>query len=135
MAYAKKLYQGGYNAPQKVAKQTYKKHSGAKLHKYVPTSGDNKGKDQMLVTAWKLNRNKELISVKAVTTSKTRLSEKGWYGSIAVTLTNTVTGEQNFHWGMMQKSTGKVVVSALALVINPKAKNGGYCGTFVNSDN
>jgi hypothetical protein len=32
----------------------------------------------------------------------------------------------------MHKATGKVVIDKLAVVLNPKAKNGGYCGTYIN---
>lgn len=113
--------------------QKPKKHSGAKHTKYFPTTGVNKGFEQNIVNAWKLSKNKELIKVTAVTTSKSKESEKGWFGSVAVTFVNTVTGAKFFYWGTMQKSTGKVIVQDLALVINPKAPNGGYCGTFVKS--
>lgn len=122
---------GGYQQPYSPMKPQYRKHSGAKLTKYTPTQGDNKGREQYLVTGWRLNRNRELISVKCVTTSKSKLSDKGWIGSIACTFTNTTTGETNFHWGTMLKSTGKVVIDKLAVVLNPKAKNGGYCGTYL----
>ena len=124
----------GYNRPNYQPYQPQKpikKHSGAKFTTYTPTTGKNANQLQYLVTAWRLNRSKELISVKAVTTEKSRLSDKGWFGSVAVTFTNTTTGEVHFHWGTMQKSTGKVVIDKLAVVINPKAKNGGYCGTYL----
>ena len=110
-----------------------RKHSGAKLTKYFPTTGNNAGQEQYLVTGWKLNRSKELISVRCITTQKSNLSEKGWFGSVACTFTNTTTGETNFHWGTMHKSTGKVVIDKLAIVLNPKARNGGYCGTYINN--
>lgn len=108
------------------------KHSGAKLTKYFPETGENKGVEQFLVTGWRLSQG-ELISIKAVTTSKSKLSDKGWFGSVAVVFTNTKTGVEAFHWGMMQKSTGKVVVNEMAFVMNPKANNGGYAGTFLQS--
>lgn len=125
---------GGYNKQMQYSpmKQEFRKHSGAKLTRYFPKTGANAGVEQYLVTGWRLSRNKELISVRCVTTSKSKLSEKGWYGSVACTFTNTVTGETNFHWGTMHKATGKVVIDKLAVVLNPKAKNGGYCGTYIN---
>ncbi len=107
------------------------KHSGAKLTRYFPKNGVNAGVEQYLVTGWRLV-DRQLISIRCVTTSKSKLSDKGWFGSVAVTLTNTKTGVQAFHWGTMQKTTGKVVINDLAMVINPKAKNGGYAGTFLN---
>lgn len=124
---------GNYNKNKKdFDKKSYTKHSGAKHTTYTPESGNNKGQKQYLTTGWRL-ANRDLISIKAVTTAKSKLSDKGWFGSVAVTFTNTKTGEQNFHWGTMHKSTGKVVVNALSFVMNPKAKNGGYAGTFIES--
>ena len=98
------------------------KHSGAKTTTYYPVSGPNKGVQQHLTTGWRLAKG-DLISIRCVTTSKSVLSEKGWFGSIACTLTNTKTGVQAFHWGTMHSTTGKVVIDSLAMVINPKAKN------------
>lgn len=108
-----------------------KKHSGAKKTTYFPKTGPNSGVEQFLTTGWRLNRNGELIAVKCVTTEKSKLSDKGWFGSVACTFTNTTTGASHFHWGTMHKSTGKVVVDKLAVVLNPKAPSGGYCGTYI----
>lgn len=121
----------GYQNQNNSRKKDFVKHSGAKLTKYFPKTGDNAGVEQFLVTGWRL-ANRELISIRAVTTSKSKLSEKGWYGSVAVTFTNTKTGATSFHWGTMEKKTGKVVINEMAFVMNPKAKNGGYAGTFLN---
>lgn len=107
------------------------KHSGAKTKRYFPTTGPNAGVEQTLTSGWKL-ANRELIAIRCVTTSKSKLSDKGWLGSIACTLTNTKTGVLAFHWGTMEHKTGKVVIDSLAMVVNPKAKNGGYAGTFIN---
>ncbi|MFH7010291.1 hypothetical protein ACHRV5_00380 [Flavobacterium sp. FlaQc-52] len=109
------------------------KHSGAKATTYTPTSGPNQGVEQHLTTGWRLSKG-ELIAIKCVTTSKSNLSDKGWFGSVACTFTNTKTGVQSFHWGTMQKNGGKVVIDGMAFVINPRAKNGGYAGTFLRSN-
>lgn len=132
MAYKKQNNQN-YGTHRAHQKEKHVKHSGAKLTRYFPKTGENAGVEQYLVTGWRL-ANRDLISIRCVTTSKSKLSEKGWYGSVACTLTNTKTGQTSFHWGTMQKTTGKVVINALAMVINPKAKNGGYAGTFINND-
>lgn len=120
---------GYYSQPQgyyQPHSRPIKKHSGAKHRTY--TNGN--GLLQYLTTGWRLSRTKELISYKAVTTKKSELSEKGWFGSIWITLTNKVTGEVNSFWGTMQKSTGKVIISDLGVVMNPRANNGGYTGSF-----
>lgn len=127
----KRTYQNN-NSNYSNQKNNFVKHSGAKTTTYEPTTGNNKGNKQYLTTGWRLHKG-DLISIKAVTTEKSKLSEKGWFGSIAVTFTNTKTGEVNFHWGTMEKKSGKVVVDKLAFVMNPKAKNGGYAGTYINN--
>lgn len=120
---------GNYSGSRAAA--PVKKHSGAKFKKYFPTSGPNKGVEQKLVTGWRL-ANRQLISFHCVTTSKSKLSDKGWIGSVACSVTNTATGQKSFYWGTMQAATGKVVIGDLALVLNPKGGKGGYCGTFLN---
>lgn len=107
-----------------------KKHSGAKLSTYFTKEGKNKGLEQRIVNAWRLSRTGELIKVTCQTTGKSSLSDKGWYGSIACTFINTVTGAKFFYWGTMHKATGKTVIADVGIVVNPKAPNGGYCGTF-----
>ena len=125
-----------YNSSQKQSNYSNQqnrtvKHSGAKHTKYFPKTGPNAGVEQHLTSGWRLSKG-ELISIRCVTTSKSKLSDKGWFGSIAVTMTNTKTGVSSFHWGTMQENTGKVVIDSVSMVLNPKAKNGGYAGTFIN---
>lgn len=110
--------------------QQVRKSSGAKLAIYTPVKGKNSGQKQYLVSAWRLQKG-TLISIKAVTTSKSQESEKGWFGSVAVSFTDSKTGASHFHWGMMQKTTGKVVIQTLGVVLNPKAPNGGYAGSYL----
>lgn len=128
-------YQGKNYQPQPRYQNNQKpnvKHSGCKSTTYFPKTGPNSGVEQHLTTGWRLSKG-ELIAIKAVTTEKSKLSDKGWFGSIAVTFTNTKTGVTSFHWGTMQKNSGKVVIDSMAFVMNPKAKNGGYSGTFLRS--
>lgn len=130
-----KKYNNNYSSNNKNNMQQNKptvKHSGAKSTKYHPKTGPNAGVEQCLTTGWRLSKG-ELISIKCVTTSKSHLSDKGWLGSIACTFTNTKTGQFSFHWGTMEHKSGKVVIDTMAFVINPKAKNGGYAGTFLRS--
>ncbi|SHK63339.1 hypothetical protein [Epilithonimonas mollis] len=103
-----------------------KKRSGAKFTRYV----NGKGDQMYLTTGWKVTKN-GLISIKCTTTKDSKESDKGWFGSVACTFVNVQTGETNFHWGTMEAKTGKVVIDRMAMVINPRAKNGGYAGTFI----
>lgn len=122
-------FQGKNNNQQKRA---IVKHSGCKSTKYHPTKGPNAGHEMTLTSGWRLSKG-ELISIRCNTTAKSKLGDKGWLGSISCTFTNTKTGATSFHWGTMEHKTGKVVIDSMALVCNPKAKNGGYCGTYLKS--
>lgn len=131
--YASKNRQGGNgysnNRSNYNSNQPKKKRSGAKLTQYVNSKGDT----MFLTTGWKVTKN-GLISIKCTTTKDSKESDKGWFGSVACTFVNVATGETNFHWGTMEKRTGKVVIDRMAMVINPRAKNGGYAGTFINKN-
>lgn len=118
------------NQNYKNKNEQHKKRSGAKRSKsWYPTQGENKGVEMHMTYGWMMSK-EGLISVRCTTTSKTVFGDKGWGGSVACTLTNPKTGASYFHWGTMELKTGKVVVDKLALVLNPKAPNGGYCGTY-----
>ncbi|WP_417290940.1 hypothetical protein [Corallibacter sp.] len=112
-----------------------KKKSGAVTGKYTPTSkkSANRGVEQHYTNGWMV-RDKQMISISCVTTKHTNLSNKGWFSGVYCKLINKTTGYQTEYWGTMQKSTGKVVIDDLSIVINPKAKNGGYCGTYLRSN-
>lgn len=103
------------------------KHSGCTKSTYTPTEGANKGVLQIIVNGWMAHRGKPMLKFTAVTTSKSKLSEKGWFGSVAVTVINMETMQKQFYWGCMEKNTGKVVIADLGLVMNPK---GGYKGVI-----
>lgn len=115
-------YNGNYNLTQVKVKP---KHSGCKVSRYTPTMGANKGQPQTIVNGWMCHKGKPMLSFTAVTTSKSKLSDKGWYGSVAVTVINKSDMSKQFYWGTMEKTTGKVVISDLGIVMNPK---GGYKG-------
>lgn len=106
------------------------KRSGAKFTRYV----NRDGVEKFLTTGWRYSSKVGLILYKAVTTSSSVESDKGWFGSIAVTVTVRDTGFKQFYWGTMNKSTGKVVISDLQFVMNPNANNGGYVGTYINKN-
>ncbi|WP_142786098.1 hypothetical protein [Changchengzhania lutea] len=118
----------------KVDGKSYTKKSGATFSTYIPKSGPNKGNNQYITNGWFI-RKKDLMNISCVTTTKSTVKESGWMGHIACTVVNKNTGEETFFWGSMQKSTGKVVIEKLSMVVNPKAPNGGYCGTFIRSNN
>ncbi len=109
--------------------QQAKKHSGAKLSKYTPTSGVNKGQQQYIVNAWMFRRKEGFTKITAVTTKHSKVTDKGWMGSVACTVISG-NGQKSFYWGTMEQSTGKVVIADLGIVLSPKGGKGGYCGSF-----
>ncbi|MBE99086.1 hypothetical protein [Flavobacterium coralii] len=110
----------------------FKKHSGAKTKRYTPKQGPNKGVEMIHTHGWTAHKRKDFITYSCNTTGKSKQSDKGWIGSIAVEVLNHNTGQKSFYWGTMEAKTSKVVINDLGLVINPKARNGGYTGTFIN---
>jgi hypothetical protein len=122
---SRKAYQN--NSGSKSRKEDYTKRSGAKHKQYSPVEGPNKGQLQYFTSGWMLDEN-VLLSVTAVTTTKSKLSDKGWFGSIACSITNTKSGVKAFHWGTMEEKTGKVYITDMNLCLSPRANNGGYCG-------
>lgn len=106
------------------------KKSGAKHKSYVPNDGPNKGNNQYFTFGWRRTRY-GFITYSCVSTKKSKVLDSGWMGHIAVEVVNKDTGQSTLHWGTMEKKTGKVVVDSLSIVINPRAKNGGYCGTYL----
>lgn len=124
--------QNGYNNGGNNRSQG-KKHSGAKTKKYTPTSGVNAGHEMQHTHGWKYRRRGGLVTVSCNTTSKSVLSDKGWYGSVACTVKHVDTGQKAFYWGTMERSTGKVIISDLGWVVNPKGGKGGYTGSFSNN--
>lgn len=120
----------GYNNRQNAPK---KKHSGATTKRYVPTEGVNKGVEMQITNGWMFRKNGGLNTFKCNTTSKSVLSDKGWYGSVACEVTNKSTMQKSFYWGTMEAKTGKVVIGDLGLVVSPKGGKGGYTGSFTNN--
>jgi hypothetical protein len=120
---------GKYTTTDDNGKKVSKK-SGSTHRTYVPTKGANKGKTQLITNGWFI-ANKNLMNVTCVTSKFSKLGDKGWIGSVSCEVVNTVTGEVHNHWGSMQKSTGKVVIDKMNMVVNPKAANGGYCGSYI----
>lgn len=110
----------------------YKKRSGAKSKRYTPTSGNNAGKGMIHTHGWRFTKRAGLITYSCNTTKKSVKKDTGWIGSIACEVMQVDSSQKAFYWGVMEAATGKVVIQDLGIVINPKANNGGYCGTFIN---
>ncbi len=125
----KKGFGQGYSAPSnfsryandfKYSNKPIKKRSGAKF------KFSKHGKP--LTIAWKATRYGMLSILCGLTKYSNEVTSKSgrvWYSGVSVAIKNTNTGQTNFHFGLMEKATGKVIVKNLGWVINP---NGGYGG-------
>lgn len=107
---------GGYSQNNQQAK----KRSGAKMR-----SAKN---GNMVVVAWKATKFGMLSILVAPTKYTKEVKSKSgriWSTGMSVSIVNKNTGETSFHFGMMEKATGKTIVKNIGWVINP---NGGYGG-------
>lgn len=109
-----------------------KKHSGAKMG--INQRGSQKGKQHIVF--WNYSRTRGLISgiatpYKGTKEVKSKTSGRVWHNWM-VSLTNKRTFQKWTTSGLFDPQSGKLIISELGWVVNPKARNGGYCGTFTN---
>lgn len=113
----------GYNYQARI-----KKHSGAK--ESMIKIGENKGKS--CITAWNYSKRFGLRTflVTSYKNSKFITSKKGreWQ-TMMVTIKSSGQIPQ-IASAFLDVMTNKVYIPDMKMVINPKAPNGGYCGTF-----
>lgn len=120
----------GNNAP-------YRKKSGAKLTTSRKTN-------KPVITAWKKSQYAFLVMV-ATPNNGANIAAKGGqvitnakgqeYARWTCTLTDRNTGAKTTHSGLYNLATGKLYITDLKLVANPKAPNGGYFGKSFVSKN
>ncbi len=102
-----------------------KKHSGAKI-----VFGKN---GQKYISAWNYSGRHGLLSFFVSDYKKTRV-HKSKTGKEWANVMVKVSGEKQKPYivsGLLDMATDRVIINELGMVINPKAPNGGYCGTFV----
>ncbi|WP_162903357.1 hypothetical protein [Taibaiella koreensis] len=115
---------GGYN--QQYEQRQQKKRSGAK---FGYSKGDN---TRPYVRGWRATRRYGLITYICgpnkgthVTTSGSGRDWENWTCKITFG-----DGNSRLCSCLYDRTSQKVVISELGIVINPKAANGGYCGRF-----
>lgn len=109
-----------------------KKKSGAGYKLAVSKST---GEQKPCTWGWKANKFTGITKFfcapcKHTKTVTSPSSGKIWHCGVACTITNATLGTSTFHFGMMEASTGKVIIDKLGIVINPKANNGGVVATI-----
>lgn len=101
-----------------------KKHTGAK-------SGYDKN-GQPYTTGWNYSRANGLVTFLATPYAKSKESTSGsgrsWL-NVMVKVSRKMQKDFIVS-GMMDLRSGMVTIQELGIVINPKAKNGGYCGKY-----
>ena len=105
-----------------------KKHSGCRVT--VASKGSYVG--STVVTGWNYSRRHGLVTFLATPYSKSHESTSK-NGRKWVNYMVTVTPKMSKSFivsGMMDSVTKMVTIEELGFVMNPKAKNGGYCGRY-----
>ena len=115
-------------------RRQFKKHTAAG-HKEGKTKA---GRDYKITWGWNVSKGGGLVSYLAKNYAKSHMVEskngRKWL-TVIVVATLARTKDTKIKPGLMDLQTGKVIVKDWKLVINPKAPNGGYCGTFMQSRN
>lgn len=113
------------NSRNNNGEQQQKKRTGAKA-----TADKRNGSP--VTTGWNYSKRHGLVTFLCVTTKKSDIhkskSGKEWI-NVMVKVRYPMQPEQTTN-GLMDKMTGKVIIQSMGIVINPKAKNGGYCGRY-----
>lgn len=111
-----------------------KKHSGASLHTSFADKKTGEIINGKFITAWNYSKSRGMLSIIAsprVDADK-RKTANPKYENWSVKVFFKRTLETKWYNGFYDLVTGKLTVKDMEFVINPKAKNGGYCGTYVS---
>lgn len=116
----------GYNNKNNNSRNNAKKHSGVT----TGTISQGKLKGAPYIQAWNYSKRFGMRSFFCSPYGATHIAKgktQDWE-NWKVTITS---GHGKSTMGCLHSvTTGKVVIPELQIVINPKASNGGYCGTF-----
>lgn len=84
------------------------------------------------LSAWNSSKGKGFVSVFVNVISDDEFDSKTGrtYVKVCSTIFYKNTGNEFKEWGLMDLATSKVIIKKLGWVLNPNAKNGGYCGTY-----
>ena len=111
------------------------KHSGATMHSSFTDKVTGEIVAQNFITAWNYAPSRGMMSIIAsprIDASK-RKTKNELYENWAVKIFNKRTLQTTWTNGLFHRVKGIIILKDMQLVINPRAKNGGYFGTFVKS--
>jgi hypothetical protein len=120
-------YNQGFNNAPRGGSQNFqpKKHSGAK--------GGNDKNGNPYVRGWNFSKRNGLRAFFCSPYKNTTKHEAEKSGRVYENWMCKVTlsdGQTFIKGCLYEAATGKVTISDMGMVINPRANNGGYCGTF-----
>lgn len=112
--------------------QPKKKHSGCRLHTNFVDKQTGEIVNAHFMTAWNYSKSRGMLSIIASPRKGDKLKTANpKFENWAVKVFNTKTLETVWHNGFYDKTKQKVTIKDMQFVLNPRAKNGGYAGTFV----
>ena len=111
------------------------KHSGAK-------NVSKADKDGVIIfegiSAWNYSKDKGMVTVFITPYNKSKDLVKSQSGKVYMKMIAKImytrTGNVLIRPVLCNVNTDRVVISDLGWVVNPNAKNGGYCGSFTKKD-
>lgn len=120
----------GNNAPRK-------KHSGCKMQNSYVSKATGEVVNAPLITGWNYAKSRGMLSFIATPRKDKKIREtahpdwENWY----VKVFNKRTLQTEHHNGFYQLSKGRLFIKDMVMMLNPKAPNGGYVGTYIRSKN
>lgn len=117
------------NGYQYQPQRQVKKHSGCKTG--ILKAGNFQG--EQYVSGWNYSKAHGLRSFLATPYSKTKKSISKKTGTEWLNVVVKVQPKQQKAFlvsGMLEVRTNRVIIEELGMIMNPKAPNGGYCGTM-----
>ncbi|TRX16736.1 hypothetical protein [Flavobacterium franklandianum] len=125
MAYSK---QSNKNEP-------IKKHSGCQHHTHFFDKKTGEQIDMNFITAWNYSKSRGLLTIIASPRKdpSKRKTANPKFENWACKVFFKRTLQTVWYNGFFDLAKKKLTIKDMEFVLNPKAKNGGYCGTFVKS--
>lgn len=109
------------------------KHTGASIT--IMQKGEHQG--QECITGWNASKRKGMVTVLIAPYKGTAVHEsksgRKWVNMVCKVVYKD-TGFEKLTSALYDPQSKKAIIPDLGWVVNPKARNGGYCGTFSNKD-
>lgn len=110
-----------------------KKHSGCKKITSYVDKKTAEVKPAQMIQAWNYSVSRGMMTMIASPRKKGAATKNPNQKMFTCKVFFKRTLETKYYLGFYNETTGKLTIPDLQMVANPKAKNGGYFGTFVNA--